>query len=535
MSILNEDSALPIGNDNQTPIEFEERINQAKQKKAELKQLKRQIDRWQKLDLGLLQAVLKCWYKNVSKKTAIVFAISSNILFSLFDTVSDLSVAYYLFASGERELGFVVIIVDYLPGWELLIHNLCCKKWRRMPGARLKFITILCLLISPFSCPLFFLQWLMKFNSTNSDTFDYLHHNARLSQLLMGSLESPLQMTMLLVLYAENKLPSPFMGEGTQITDLNGNIVNFGNFFGILSFIISFIVILKGSLEIAESKSLGEIVSVCGYALCNFVFRLGSFALAIIYFKPWSMILFVTIAIINVTCIIQHDAPNRKMFSFVTSAMISMFAPFMSSEQPHRFQLVDNQENESDIKERARKRRNLSSKMALWTTPVILICDLVLLCLLQYYPHFKYSKAIVLPKSTTIKLLILLIFPIGTATIIAAISFRKQKHISIDYFNTNQIIDLNIDWILRTVRSIFRYSGIILSIMVMVLTIMTAGIQFIAIESPRNGKCNQFIIAETLFRQNTKNYFSFQIKLHFMLLDLRFRCLLYQSCKQTLC
>ena len=167
MSILNEDSHLPIGNDNQTPIELDVTIDQAKQKKGEYKKLKNQINRWQKIDLGLLQALLKCWYKNVSKKTAIVFAVFSNILFSLFDTWSDLSVAYYLFASGERELGFVVIIVDYLPGWELLLHNLCSKKWRQLPDAKLKFITILCLLISPFSCPLFFLQWLMKFNTTN--------------------------------------------------------------------------------------------------------------------------------------------------------------------------------------------------------------------------------------------------------------------------------------------------------------------------------------------------------------------------------
>ena len=245
---------------------------------------RQQRDRWKKIDLGFLQSILKYWHKNVSRKTSIVFAVFSNILLSLFDTCSDLSVAYVLFASGEWKLGLVVIFVDYLPGWELLLHNLCSKKWRQLPDAKLKCITILCLLVSPFSCPLFFLQWLMKFNSANSDTFDYLHHNARLSQLLMGSLESPLQLTMLLVLYAENKLPSPFMGEGTQITDLNGNIVNFGHLFGILSFTISFIVILKGSLEIAESKSLGEIISVCGYALCNFVFRLGSFALAIMYF-----------------------------------------------------------------------------------------------------------------------------------------------------------------------------------------------------------------------------------------------------------
>ena len=230
MNNTSEDSSIACLNDNQTPIELEHMIDSTEatleerieEQKRQYKKLKNQRDRWQKIDLGLLQSILKYWHKNVSRKTSIVFAVFSNILFSLFDTWSDLSVAYILFANGEWELGLVVIFVDYLPGWELLIHNLCSKKWRQLPDAKLKCITISCLLVSPFACPLFFLQWLMKFNSANSDTFDYLHHNARLSQLLMGSLESPLQMTILLVLYAENKLTWPFMGEGTQITDLNG-------------------------------------------------------------------------------------------------------------------------------------------------------------------------------------------------------------------------------------------------------------------------------------------------------------------------
>ena len=43
MSILNEDSHLPIGNDDKTPIELDVTINQAKQKKGEYKKLKNQI------------------------------------------------------------------------------------------------------------------------------------------------------------------------------------------------------------------------------------------------------------------------------------------------------------------------------------------------------------------------------------------------------------------------------------------------------------------------------------------------------------
>ena len=182
MNNTSKDSSLASLNDNQTPIELEQIIDSAQatleQQKRQYKKLKNQRDRWKKIDLGFLQSILKYWHKNVSRKTSIVFAVFSNILLSLFDTCSDLSVAYVLFASGEWKLGLVVIFVDYLPGWELLLHNLCSKKWRQLPDAKLKCITILCLLVSPFSCPLFFLQCLMKFNSANSDTFDYLHHNA---------------------------------------------------------------------------------------------------------------------------------------------------------------------------------------------------------------------------------------------------------------------------------------------------------------------------------------------------------------------
>ena len=257
-----------------------------------LARLRASRDRWSKIDLGIIQTILTKCFKNVSQKTSMIFALISNIIFSLFDTGSDLAVACTLFANGEWKYGTVVLIVDYLPGWELLIHNLCSEKWRRLNSRKEWFITVAFLLLSPFSLPLFFIRWLLAFNKANDETFSYLHHNARLSQLLVGSVESPLQVMLLFVLWAEAKIPVPWSGD-VQVTDSTGRLVNFGILPGILSLIISVAVILKGSLEIAESKSLGEQIIVCGYAICNLVLRLGSFAMAIIYFKEWSIIIFV--------------------------------------------------------------------------------------------------------------------------------------------------------------------------------------------------------------------------------------------------
>ena len=102
----------------------------------ELKLLQKRRKRWSKIDLGFLQAIVMSCFKNVSRKTSMVFTITLNILFSLFDIGSDFYVAITLFASGEWEYGIVVMVIDYLPGWELLIHNFFSKRWSRMKNGK---------------------------------------------------------------------------------------------------------------------------------------------------------------------------------------------------------------------------------------------------------------------------------------------------------------------------------------------------------------------------------------------------------------
>ena len=218
-------------------------------------------NRWNSINLGLLQTVISSCFKNVSEKTSIILTIASNIIFSIFDTCSDLAVAYTLFYEDEWEYAIIVLILDYIPGWQLLIHNLCSKNWNLVENTRAKYITVVFLLVSPFSLPLFFLRWIIAFETSDTTTFRYLHHNARLSQLLNGSVESPLQVVMLIVLWAEKKLPLPW-SEGYQYIDPQGNVLDFGILPGILSLIMSSLVIIKGSLETAESSNFYEIVLV---------------------------------------------------------------------------------------------------------------------------------------------------------------------------------------------------------------------------------------------------------------------------------
>ena len=213
---------------------------------------------------------------------------------------------------------------------------------------------------------------LISFESSDKATFNYLHHNARLSQLLNGSLESPLQVVMLIVLWAEKKLPLPW-SEEYQYTDLQGNVLDFGILPGILSLIMSSLVIIKGSLDTTESSCFYEVVLVSGYAFCNFFYRLSSFALAVIYFKQWSIILFISLALVNIICILRYNAQKRADFSIVTSAVISMFTPFVSSDQTHRAHTKTNTIEPQTKKINTTHKRKLAARIALFTFPLILM------------------------------------------------------------------------------------------------------------------------------------------------------------------
>jgi hypothetical protein len=378
-----------------------------------------------------------------------------------------------------------VIICDYIPGWQLAIHNMCSEKWRTWKNYKQKTITIIFLLISPLSLPLFFLQWLILFSSADQETFNYLHHNARLSQLLNGSVESPLQVMILFILWGEGKLSAPW----TIRTEINWrrNKLDLGALPGMLSLGISLVVILKGALDTAESINTKEKIFVCGYALCNFVFRLTSYALAIMYFKEMSIILFLVIAIVNVTIIFRYDVPKRKDISVVTSAIMSMFTPFVSSVEPHRYQLIDDGVTKEEAEEHTRNKKILSSKMAIVTWVLIIISDLILLVLLMHN-SFQYSDDIVLTRDMTKNILYILLFPVGISAMIASMSFKRGDNSDENTdetdgtcnFSVKKVLDFFKKSLLKCVGSLRNAAclGVVVAVLILVITCISAGIIF---------------------------------------------------------
>ena len=257
---------------------------------------------------------------------------------------------------------------------------------------------------------LFHLRWLLKFESADAEHFDYLHHNSRLSNLLTGSFESPMQVIVLIVLWVYGKLEVPWHNT-TTITDSHGRQIDLGIIPGILSLVLSVLSIIKGFLELSEAKNWLEQLKVCLYGACNLFIRLPSLAMAIIYFGEWSVILLVVILIANFTVIVRYDRIKRKTFSASTSVMVSVVTPFVSSDQTNMYQRTDNDESTTSNDEDKENRRRLSAKVSFVTTLLIFLSNLTLFLLLVYDHSFKYSSEIILSNKNAKTLLSVLLLP----------------------------------------------------------------------------------------------------------------------------
>ena len=129
---------------------------------------------------------------------------------------------------------------------------------------------------------------------------------------------------------------------------------------------------------------------------------------------------------VNFICILRYDKPKRKDFSIVTSTIISIFTSFISSDQPHKFQLISKNYLRQNRIEQAMRKRKLSARMSLLTLPLILACDLSLLLNLKYNQNFQYGDINLTPE-TTKAILNMLIFPAALTTSVTSIVFYKTK------------------------------------------------------------------------------------------------------------
>ena len=384
------------------------------------------------IDLGIMQKLAKFWLgENATAMNSIYITMFIKTLMSLSDTISDLSVAIQLFILGKWKWGLAVIAIDYIPMWQVLLHTATSKAWKDLNDWKEKTSTILILLLAPIAFPLFQIRWLInlykdRLNEKRKNNF--LHQNCRLAELISGTLESPLQLLLMMIMYTYNILPSPW-SEDYIIEDSVGNKLNVGALPGIMSVSLSSISIITNALDLSEAKSTPEMLSYASFSLTTCIFRMTGYYLAVITFREFSCFMFFLITLRSLTTIVRVKKVSAKEFSLLTTFIVGIFMPSAVSEEPQKSQYSTSDPN--DRHQTAIVRRKLTAKIAIGAIPIIMFFNIILLILLTSTGYKLSLDMAMVPevlKQCIIKVICILVIPSGILAFIGALCIQREKN-----------------------------------------------------------------------------------------------------------
>ena len=378
------------------------------------------------MDLGLFHTLAKYWIgkTNIEEdpSRAIISTHIAKIVLSFLDTISDLTVAWTLYEEQEYYWALSVMMVDYLPSWQVLLHGLWSKAWKELNDWKEKILACLILVLSPFASILFKLRLIWGDSDKPDHLFNFQHQNERVSELITSSVESPLQLVLMMLLVAFNKLPMPWNQTSTFQDDL-GNSVSLGAFPGMFSLIMSILSLIVSSLDVAECDNWKDKFVYGSYAFCNGLFRIGSIVMLLTLLPFWTLRAFIPCLFFAfIAAIMTFDRDGRDNFSSLTTFLVGLFLPVAVSAEPQNAQYLQKEEN--DNKETAEKRMSISGNISLLTSPVILLFDLVLFLKLIFMEGFKIHCGLVSgvndTKEVAVKVMYLFVLPSGVASIASA-------------------------------------------------------------------------------------------------------------------
>ena len=318
--------------------------------------------------------------------------------------------------------------------WQVLLHTSTSKAWKELEDWKEKQLTVIILIFAPIAFPLFQIRWLVNLHKDKQDRNgknNFLHQNSRVAELISGTVESPLQFMLMMIMYFYNVIPMPW-SEDSIIEDSAGNRLNVGALPGVISLLLSSSSILNNALDLSESKSRNQMLSYASFSLITCIFRMTGYVLVVITFREFSSIMFILIAFVALSIILRFKKESTKGFSLVTTFMIGIFIPCAVSEEPQNRQYLPDETNQAELDaelDASNKRRKLTAKIAMGSIPIIMLFNIILLILLTS-TDYRLSSDMVTPdiSKASIKTLIsMVVVPTGVFAFIGALAIRQGK------------------------------------------------------------------------------------------------------------
>ena len=338
-------------------------------------------NKYTRYNLGLLHSFLLWVLKN--SMASLLLAIAFNALLNTSDTASDIGMFKLLLSRDFGILAFILLGIDFLPGILVNIHHVTSSTWKKI-SRRQRIGSVALLLLQPFSVMLTSFVWMLDIEN------DYYHYLSRLSTIIHGHLESPLQFVFFFYLWSKGYMRTP-LEETSIFIDRNGNYLPFGNIAGTFSLSFTISGMVKGALDTFESND--SKFKFLTFSSVNMVFRIFSLAFYVQFYDHVVYISFLVLPIMLINAILfsRRAEHHGKGISVISSLICSVVVPVSTTEKPHLYQItLDSLSKEERTKEEeSRKKlsdemRRNSALLSFCTSPIFLLADLAVVIVVNY-------------------------------------------------------------------------------------------------------------------------------------------------------
>ena len=230
----------------------------------------------EKTDLGLIFNILKLC---LTRRQATFGVIFLAFILNASDAFSDYSLAFYLYNTGFLTAASLILLIDYGVFFISLSHYLM-SHLAEASWLSLTFNSLFLILLHPFAPGLSALYWfIIRARRLNKE--DSAHYFLKMTSVIQGCAEAPSQIVATSWMILTHQLEAPWTKQ-SEVCDSWGNCVAFGVVLSVGSLGLSWISLLKASLDSFQSA---DVVSALCLLLPSLIFRLGSTILLFTYLE----------------------------------------------------------------------------------------------------------------------------------------------------------------------------------------------------------------------------------------------------------
>ena len=224
---------------------------------------------------------------------------------------------------GFVQYAVIVFVTDYVTSALNILHFMTVSLQNEMRWWVTVPEILMFLVLNPIAPALNCVLWMIMRLVESEPMIDHYKFLSKLTCLINGTFESPVQIILTLFFYITGRIQPPWQ-DSKEYVDSLGNKINFGSYIPVLSFALGWISLIKNVADSYHCNAPGDAFTVIAFILPNVLLRIFSYFSIFLWVREYIALLILIIFLLNL-CLAAQLNPNQSGINLSSSSFCSIF------------------------------------------------------------------------------------------------------------------------------------------------------------------------------------------------------------------